>query len=142
MNDPTLLPHPDFPDLLAARDVHNAGIESHLTQCPACTARFKEAIALRDELHTLPEIIPPADGWRRVSAQLSGQKKPSAPWRWPALAAAALLLIIAARSLHRRADGETAGSALASAKQPAAYGTDPAKTAAELPALISRSHTL
>ena len=142
MNDSTVKDHPDFSELLAARDGDNAELQAHLAHCPACTALFEEALALRDELRALPELAPPAGGWTQIAAQLSAQKKRSAMWRWTALAAAALLLIITTLSLQRRSGGDKAGPALAAATQHPGVGAIPGKTAADLPALISRSHAL
>ena len=128
MNDSTVKDHPDFSELLAARDGDNAELQAHLAHCPACTALFEEALALRDELRALPELAPPAGGWTQIAAQLSAQKKRSAMWRWTALAAAALLLIITTLSLQRRSGGDKAGPALAAATQHPGVGAIPGKT--------------
>ena len=142
MNDSTLKNHPVFSELLTARDGDHAELQAHLAQCPACATLFREAVALRDELRALPEITPPTEGWARVAAQLSGRKKRSAIWRWPALAAAALLLIITARTWQRRDGGESAGPALAAQKRIPGVGAATGNTAADLSGLISRSHAL
>lgn len=140
MNDSTRKDHPDFSELLAARDGDHAELQAHVAQCPACTTRFEEALALRGELRTLPELAPPTQGWTQLAAQLSAQKKRSAMWRWPALAAAALLLIITTRSWQRRSGLDTAGPAAAATTPRPGAGSG--KAAADLPALMSRSHAL
>ena len=141
MNEPRNTPHPDDSELLAARDHDDPAIRAHLAQCAACAAAVREAETLRAELRALPGFIPPPAVRGRITARLAASRRRAAYWRWPALAAATLLLILTTRSLRRSPALEVPATAVAGTRPPAT-GAGEFPSAADLPALISRSHAL
>jgi|GEM_PF-5932140 len=90
---------------LGARE--QAAVESHLASCPGCRRERTRALALRGALRELPNLDPPADLLERVRAaaraedearQRRGRSRRRA---WPALAAAAVVLLAAGATLLR-----------------------------------------
>lgn len=79
----------------------------------------EEQVAIARALRALPQLAPPADGWRRLARRLGGAPRRAPRFMVPALAAAALAVAaLALAPLLRHAPEQPA--ALATAAPPAA----------------------
>ena len=125
----TTTQHPDTERLLASRDQHDPEVAAHLAGCANCAKLFAEASALRVELRGMVLLDPPAQGWQQVRDRLPARAPASRLPRWAGLAAAALLAVVAYRTI----------------KHPVTVST-PAKTPVaaknEMASLIARSRAL
>jgi len=144
-------------------DDHGSVVRGHLRECAGCRQVAREEAALRDGLHLLPPVDPPASLWAGVQARLAAEevadartprwRRAAARWarwaraRWtpsmPQLAvasavAAAAIALLTVRS--HRAD-EAAGPPVAlqvrpELRDPPALRTAPAPSPAPDPAAL------
>ncbi len=75
-----------------------AAVEAHLAECAGCREAVAELRALVAEAHGLPRSIEPGrDFWPAVGARLKQRATRNVQrWRWPSLAAAAIIVIAVA----------------------------------------------
>lgn len=63
--------HVTIEDLLAARDGEGTPTTlEHLAHCPVCQGELATLRRFREELEELPALLPPPEGWERLTARL------------------------------------------------------------------------
>jgi ferric-dicitrate binding protein FerR (iron transport regulator) len=70
-------------------------VEAHLAGCPDCQAEARSAQSCLSLLHALPEVDPAPEIWKKISSQLTPRRAAAFRYRFPAAAAAGLLIVLA-----------------------------------------------
>ncbi len=72
-------------------------LQAHFANCDSCRTAAEDLSRIKEQAADLPRLIPPDDVWRRISASLHDQNRPSVKsWVWSnrwAVAASVLLVI-------------------------------------------------
>lgn len=88
--------HPTLEELIAARDGDaSTDTAAHVESCQDCQQAVDELSALRQRLRTLPQVEPPANGWKSVQSQLRTQRQSRLLARCGWATAAAMVLFTA-----------------------------------------------
>lgn len=78
--------HASIEQLIALRDEEPvaAEVQQHVRGCQQCAAALNGLLAARERMQSLPDLVPPADAWRRIVA---ASERSSRRRRWLPVAA-------------------------------------------------------